>query len=270
MRRALEELEPTAYLTGRRASQGDARAGMTVLESRQQHLRINPVAFWSDVDIWAHIRREAVPYNPLHDQAYKSVGDWHSTEKTPEGGNERSGRWKGTGQTECGMHQDLSQIFTKKFQGASKASTAQQLSGLTKKVADPVRQAASSGAGTSSPPQRAHTSPSLDQTSSVPTTRPAPAPTQTSNVSSAGRLCASKEDEDDACIKARVAAWQEGKNLPTMLVSLHEVTPASAGWMPVPNFSFANPDKHASGKSGERMHGNFVFEVLHGIYRTSV
>jgi phosphoadenosine phosphosulfate reductase len=104
MRRALEELDVSAHVTGRRAVQGDERTGMTIIELLHNHLRINPLAYWSLDDIWAYIRREEVPYNPLHDQGYLSVGDWPTTSQTPEGGNERSGRWLGSKRTECGMH----------------------------------------------------------------------------------------------------------------------------------------------------------------------
>jgi cyclin G-associated kinase len=88
----------------------------------------------------------------------------------------------------------------------------------------------------------------------------------------------SKEDEDESCIKARVEAWQEGKNLRTMLVTLHEVTPSSAGWVQVQLGDVVNPsdvksvyrkavlavhpDKHQAGKSGEKLLGHVVFEAL--------
>jgi phosphoadenosine phosphosulfate reductase len=107
MKRALKELDVSAHLTGRRAVQGDERAEMTTIELVRQHLRINPVAFWSQDEIWAYIQREAVPYNRLHDQGYLSIGDWPTTSQTPEGGSERSGRWLGGKQTECGMHSAL-------------------------------------------------------------------------------------------------------------------------------------------------------------------
>lgn len=93
-----------------------------------------------------------------------------------------------------------------------------------------------------------------------------------------GMLWPSKEDEDESCIRARVESWQAGKNLRTMLVSLHEVTPSSAGWVPVQLQDVVqpadvksvyrkavlavHPDKHAAGKSGERMLGHLVFETL--------
>jgi phosphoadenosine phosphosulfate reductase len=51
-----------------------------------------------------------VPRTKLLDQGYKSVGDWHSTERAGEGGGERDGRWKGSEKTECGLHVDIIQV----------------------------------------------------------------------------------------------------------------------------------------------------------------
>ena len=54
-----------------------------------------------------------MPYNKLLDQGYRSVGDWHSTQKTADGQSERAGRWAGKEKTECGLHKDY---FTMKAQ----------------------------------------------------------------------------------------------------------------------------------------------------------
>merc|ERR1712139_153358 len=97
-----------------------------------------------------------------------------------------------------------------------------------------------------------------------------------------------KEDEDDSCIRERVKFWQNGKNIRTMLVSLHEVAPSSAGWVPVKLGDLleasdvksayrkavlaVHPDKHQSGKPGERLLGHLILEALRdewNVYRTS-
>ena len=62
--------------------------------------KASPLADWSDDDSWSYIRERGLPYNPLHDRGYASIGDTHST--IPGAG--REGRWAGTGRTECGLH----------------------------------------------------------------------------------------------------------------------------------------------------------------------
>jgi len=95
----------------------------------------------------------------------------------------------------------------------------------------------------------------------------------------------SKEEEDESCIKARVENWQEGKNLRTMLISLHEVAPSSAGWVPVKLGDVGtpadvksvyrkavlavHPDKQPT--PGAQTLGHFVFEALRdqwNVFRT--
>jgi len=97
-----------AIITGRRRSQGGARAAIPILEVDETGLiKVNPLAAWTLEDTLSYIKREGVPYNALVDQGYKSIGDWHST-AVPAGvestAGERAGRWNGTGKTECGLH----------------------------------------------------------------------------------------------------------------------------------------------------------------------
>lgn len=69
---------------------------------------MNPLFAWSFTDVDAYIKQNNVPCNALLDQGYKSVGDWHSTEKSKAGDSgERAGRWAGREEkTECGLHKD--------------------------------------------------------------------------------------------------------------------------------------------------------------------
>jgi phosphoadenosine phosphosulfate reductase len=65
-----------------------------VLErSDDGRVKVNPLAHWSHGAVWAHLKTHRVPYNPLHDRGYASVGDVGTTEPTPEGGGERAGRF---------------------------------------------------------------------------------------------------------------------------------------------------------------------------------
>jgi phosphoadenosine phosphosulfate reductase len=107
LERALRELKIDAWLTGRRRSQGGERTAMPILEFDESdgRLKINPLAHHSAEDIWQAIRDRSIPYNPLHDQGYKSVGDRHATVPVTANEDERSGRWQGDEEkTECGIH----------------------------------------------------------------------------------------------------------------------------------------------------------------------
>jgi phosphoadenosine phosphosulfate reductase len=97
---ALGELD--AWISGIRRDQAPTRADAPKLGWDEQHelWKANPLADWSDDDCWAYIREHGLPYNPLHDRGYDSIGDTHSTQP----GAGRSGRWAGTGKVECGIH----------------------------------------------------------------------------------------------------------------------------------------------------------------------
>jgi phosphoadenosine phosphosulfate reductase len=103
--RGLNELNTVAWITGRRRDQAVTRANMPVFElDNQGRLKINPLAAWTRKQSWAYVAEHKVIYNPLHDQGYPSIGDEPITTKVGEGEDERAGRWRGTGKTECGIH----------------------------------------------------------------------------------------------------------------------------------------------------------------------
>jgi phosphoadenosine phosphosulfate reductase len=94
-------------ITGRRASQGGARASLQPLEVDSKGLlKLNPLCSWTYHSVEQYALTHSVPVNALLSQGYRSIGDWHSTEKPAEGEGERAGRWKGTTKTECGLHVD--------------------------------------------------------------------------------------------------------------------------------------------------------------------
>jgi phosphoadenosine phosphosulfate reductase len=66
--------------------------------------KVNPLLSWTRRDVWAFIHRHSIPYNPLHDRGYPSVGCWPCTQAIEEGQDERAGRWAGTNKKECGLH----------------------------------------------------------------------------------------------------------------------------------------------------------------------
>lgn len=107
---AVAKVEPLAralagldgWITGIRRDQSPTRAGAPKLgwDDRHELWKANPLAGWSEDDCWAYIRERGLPYNPLHDRGYASIGDTHST--LP--GRGREGRWAGSERTECGLH----------------------------------------------------------------------------------------------------------------------------------------------------------------------
>ena len=66
--------------------------------------KLNPLADWSEKEVWYYISEHDVPYNPLHDQGYPSIGCTHCTRKPGAGEDDRAGRWAGLDKTECGLH----------------------------------------------------------------------------------------------------------------------------------------------------------------------
>jgi phosphoadenosine phosphosulfate reductase len=105
LQRGLDELNTVAWITGRRRDQAVTRANMPVFElDNQGRLKVNPLAAWTRKDSWAYVAEHGVIYNPLHDKGYPSIGDEPITTKVGEGEDERAGRWRGTGKTECGIH----------------------------------------------------------------------------------------------------------------------------------------------------------------------
>jgi phosphoadenosine phosphosulfate reductase len=105
LQRGLAELNAVAWITGRRRDQAVTRAEMPVFEfDANQRLKVNPLAAWTRQDSWAYATEHGMIYNPLHDQGYPSIGDEPITTPVGEGEDERAGRWRGTGKTECGIH----------------------------------------------------------------------------------------------------------------------------------------------------------------------
>ncbi len=95
-----------AWISGIRRDQTPTRARTPVVEwdRRFEIVKVNPLARWSEREIWNYIEAHNVPYNPLHDAGYGSIGCVPCT--APSTGAEiRSGRWPGHEKTECGLHQ---------------------------------------------------------------------------------------------------------------------------------------------------------------------
>jgi phosphoadenosine phosphosulfate reductase len=95
-----------AWVTAIRREQTPARAGAGLIERDERFglIKINPLARWSRSDVWNYIAKYDVPYNPLHDRGYPSIGCIPCTTPVQIGEIPRAGRWRGTCKTECGLH----------------------------------------------------------------------------------------------------------------------------------------------------------------------
>ena len=110
----LRKLEPlsrvlkdySAWITGVRREQSITRATTRMIhwDEKFDLLKFNPLAMWSWDQVWDYIRDHDVPYNTLHEHQYPSIGCTHCTAPVMPGDDLRSGRWKNSVKTECGLH----------------------------------------------------------------------------------------------------------------------------------------------------------------------
>jgi len=107
--RALANLD--AWLSGLRTEQGVTRTDVRPVEIDHAHgdrIKLNPLAYWKQEEVWSYVQKNAVPVNVLHAKGYPSVGCAPCSRAVPEGEDERSGRWwwEQAESRECGIHID--------------------------------------------------------------------------------------------------------------------------------------------------------------------
>lgn len=104
LKQKLAELR--AWITAIRRDQTSARSAARKVEwdAKFQLVKINPIADWTTEMVWNYVRKHHVPYNPLHDRNYPSIGCTHCTRAIQPGEDIRAGRWSGFQKTECGLH----------------------------------------------------------------------------------------------------------------------------------------------------------------------
>ncbi len=112
---ALRKVEPTeralkgldAWVAGLRRDQSKTRADIDVVELYERPegplYKVNPLLHWTRKDTWEYLLKHDIPYNPLLDQGYKSIGCWPCTQPVAADADERAGRWAGQ-KAECGIH----------------------------------------------------------------------------------------------------------------------------------------------------------------------
>jgi phosphoadenosine phosphosulfate reductase len=95
-----------AWISAIRRDQTLHRAVAAVVQwdAKFQLVKINPLFMWTRKDVWSFILQNNIPYNPLHDRGYPSIGCWPCTAPVNPEQDERAGRWTGTGKKECGLH----------------------------------------------------------------------------------------------------------------------------------------------------------------------
>jgi len=96
-----------AWVTGVRRSQSESRSDTQFVEwdPENEVIKINPLASWTSDKVWNYIQGKGLPYNPLHDEGYPSIGCIPCTQPVNgEKEDERAGRWSGLEKTECGIH----------------------------------------------------------------------------------------------------------------------------------------------------------------------
>jgi phosphoadenosine phosphosulfate reductase len=109
MNRALTELGTRAWLSGLRRDQASSRKALQVVQPQARIVKVNPIADWTDRDVHRYLTEHDLPYHPLFDQGYVSVGDTHSTTPLLEGMNPEDTRFGGI-KRECGLHETTGRV----------------------------------------------------------------------------------------------------------------------------------------------------------------
>jgi len=104
MDRAVRELGATAWLAGLRRSQGSTRETLKVVQQQNTITKIHPIVDWDNRKVHQYLTAHELPYHPLWEEGYVSVGDWHSTTKLLDGMKEEDTRFGGL-KRECGLHE---------------------------------------------------------------------------------------------------------------------------------------------------------------------
>ncbi|HEX7167829.1 MAG TPA: phosphoadenylyl-sulfate reductase [Acidimicrobiales bacterium] len=95
-----------AWLSGLRRTEATTRADAPIVgRDRRGLVKVNPLATWTDADVASYVATNDIPYNPLLDLGYPSIGCMPTTKPVEPGADPRSGRWAGSDKTECGLHE---------------------------------------------------------------------------------------------------------------------------------------------------------------------
>lgn len=104
MNRALVELRAVAWLNGLRRSQSTTRSDLDIVKLQNRTFKIHPIVEWSERDVYTYLTQHNLPYHPLWEKGYVSVGDWHSSQPLGVGMEAEQTRFNGL-KRECGLHE---------------------------------------------------------------------------------------------------------------------------------------------------------------------
>ena len=107
LQKALARHRPRAWISAIRKDQTENRAtsaNVVQWDAKFQLVKVNPLLHWTKKEVWGFIFKHHVPYNPLHDQDYPSIGCGPCTRAVRAGEDDRAGRWAGKVKKECGLH----------------------------------------------------------------------------------------------------------------------------------------------------------------------
>lgn len=106
MERAFAELDAVAAISGIRRQQSSSRAELPVVAIQKGRVKIHPVIDWTDMQVGRYLTDNGLPYHPLWEKGYVSIGDWHTTKKLTDGMSEEDTRFFGL-KRECGLNEEL-------------------------------------------------------------------------------------------------------------------------------------------------------------------
>ncbi|MEA5446073.1 phosphoadenylyl-sulfate reductase [Gammaproteobacteria bacterium AB-CW1] len=106
MQRALRELSAGTWFSGIRRDQASSREKLPLAQYRNGRIKFHPILDWTDRDVHAYLNRHELPYHPLWEQGYVSIGDWHTTRSLQEAGSKEATRFFGL-KRECGLHESV-------------------------------------------------------------------------------------------------------------------------------------------------------------------
>jgi phosphoadenosine phosphosulfate reductase len=110
LNRLKKKLNASAWISALRRDQNSSRADLNMfMMDKAGYIRIHPLIHWDNKKLWQYIYSQNLPFHPLYDQGYASIGCYppSCTTRSISGGGERSGRWANTEKIECGLHLDL-------------------------------------------------------------------------------------------------------------------------------------------------------------------
>ncbi len=105
LERALKELRAGTWFSGLRRSQAKTRTHTQAIEFKRGRYKVHPIFDWTDRDVGGYLKEHGLPYHPLWEKGYLSIGDWHTTRSLAEAGSVEELRFFGL-KRECGLHED--------------------------------------------------------------------------------------------------------------------------------------------------------------------